>query len=240
MRGHMKKFLLAIILFCLSSIVYAEDAISLKPHYDNFAYPISYYQVKGNDEIKEAKFQISVEKDIIDFKGYTFYFAYTQIAWFDVYNEQNSRPFRETNYNPQLFIRTPKFGPFQVDGGYWHESNGGTPEVTRSWERWYLEGSWTDDSFDARLKVWDSFWPEDPEMAETAGTYELTLTLKLNKLYATVVQTKAYEEIIVSHPMPFVNDLYSAYSYRSGKYDNQLDWYKEIERFSIGVMLTRR
>lgn len=237
----MKNVIMLIVMLMLfTSLAYAEETISLQPHYDNFLYPFSYYQVKGEDEIKEAKFQLSVKKDIIDIKGYTLFFAYTQTSWFDVYNEQNSRPFRETNYNPQLFIRTPKFGPFQVDGGYWHESNGGTPEVTRSWERFYLEGSWIDDSFDARLKVWDSFWPEDPAMAEAAGTYEVTLTLKVSDLYLTVIETKAFEEVVVSHPVAFLNNLYSVYSYRSGKYDNQLDWDKEISRFSWGVMLTRR
>ncbi len=237
----MRKLIILIIYtsFVLSSPSYAED-FKLESHYNNYIFPASYYQVKNEDEIMEAKFQISVKKQLYELKEWELYFAYTQIAWFDVYNEQESRPFRETNYNPQFFIRTPKFGPFQLDGGYWHESNGGRPDITRSWERWYLEGSWMDEMFDVRVKLWNSFWPEDPEMAETAGSYEVEMTLKYSDIYLTVVETKAYEEVIVSHPMFFFDSLYSVYSYRTGKYDNQLDWDKEIERFGIGVMLTRR
>lgn len=245
----MKKLIVLFILITLSWSVYAhEQKIPLNPHYDNYIYYLSNYDSAdaGIEGYNEVKYQISIEVNLLEVKDYGLFFAYTQRSWWDLYNVQNSRPFRETNYNPQVFIRTPKFGLFQFDVGYWHESNGGTPAVSRSWDRWYLEGSWIDDLFNARFKGWNYFLSEDPLMAETAGNYELELTLKvkefiiLKDVYLTVVQTNAYEEIIVSHPVVLFNNLYSVYSYRSGKYDSQIDWDKEIQRFSVGIQLTRR
>ncbi len=33
-----------------------------------------------------------------------FYFAYTQTAWFQSYNQADSRPFRDVDYQPDYFI----------------------------------------------------------------------------------------------------------------------------------------
>ncbi|HEY5647122.1 MAG TPA: phospholipase A, partial [Pseudomonadales bacterium] len=69
-------------------------------------------------------------------------FAYTGKSWFQAYNSALSAPFRETNYEPEIFWR--HYGGFKLplgvriagwDMGYNHESNGRSEPLSRSWDR---------------------------------------------------------------------------------------------------------
>ncbi|MEC9082259.1 MAG: phospholipase A, partial [Pseudomonadota bacterium] len=61
-----------------------------------------------NLENEEAKYQISFKvpllTGIFDDRT-TFWFGYTQKSFWQVYNQDESAPFRETNYEPELFFR---------------------------------------------------------------------------------------------------------------------------------------
>ena len=87
----------------------------------------------------EAVFQVSAKHRIF---GSRVYFAYTQISFWQAYDHHNSAPFRETNYNPELFYRTPRYsfysGQVGADAGFEHESNGQKPPLSRSWNLLYV------------------------------------------------------------------------------------------------------
>jgi phospholipase A1/A2 len=95
---------------------------------------------------EEAEFQVSfmlpVVRELFD-TTLDLHFAYTHRAWWQVYNASWSRPFRETNYSPELFVRQidPKknkilgFDLLGFDLGYTHNSNGQVEALSRSWER---------------------------------------------------------------------------------------------------------
>jgi len=92
----------------------------------------------------EAQFQISLKVPLVlnIFKsGADLYVAYTQNSFWQVYDNKHSRPFRETNYMPELFIQwQPK-----IDLGwstlektrlsFIHQSNGQDIGYSRSWNR---------------------------------------------------------------------------------------------------------
>ena len=92
----------------------------------------------------EAKFQISLKTKILHnaFWGRgDLWMAYTQRAYWQIYNERLSRPFRELNYEPELIINFPVnfklfgFTGKMVGASIIHESNGRSDPISRSWNR---------------------------------------------------------------------------------------------------------
>ncbi len=104
----------------------------------------------SNNDIRntELKFQLSlkskVAEDLFDTSA-DLWFGYTQQAHWQVYNEDNSRPFRGTDYQPELFLTQPVTAnlPFggrlrMLGAGAIHHSNGRSDPISRSWNRAYL------------------------------------------------------------------------------------------------------
>lgn len=96
----------------------------------------------------EAKFQISLKFMVASFAEdhrLALWGAYTQQSHWQVYNAEDSRPFRETNYEPELFLAW--MPDFEVMGmrcrlltfGLDHQSNGRSDPLSRSWNRWMMQ-----------------------------------------------------------------------------------------------------
>ena len=100
----------------------------------------------------EAQFQISFKTKVWDHifgDNGSLWLGYTQSSRWQLYSDEISRPFRETNYEPEamLVFRTP----FEIAGwqsrmagiGINHQSNGRAAPLSRSWNRiiaqWGLE-----------------------------------------------------------------------------------------------------
>lgn len=108
----------------------------------------------------ETVFTISAKQDLF---GSGFYFGYTQKSFWQVYDGDASRPFRETNYNPELFYRwTPdptRFHHWGLDAGFEHESNGEELPLSRSWNRLYIAPF----RAEGRTLLYTKFWYRLPE-----------------------------------------------------------------------------
>ncbi|MGX9417521.1 phospholipase A [Vibrio sp. WJH972] len=135
-----------------------ETRFSIIPHKPNYILPITYsdhlqdskvYQdIYLNDESLqplEITFQISFKipllTGVID-SPYSLFFGYTQNSYWQAYNTDNSSPFRETNYEPELFgtwapdMELPNDWKFKVATlNLTHQSNGRTEPLSRSWNR---------------------------------------------------------------------------------------------------------
>jgi len=96
----------------------------------------------------ELKFQLSLKtkvgEDLFDTNA-DLWFGYTQQAHWQVYNEDNSRPFRATDYQPEIFLTQPVTADLPFGGrlrmlgaGAMHHSNGRSDPISRSWNRVYL------------------------------------------------------------------------------------------------------
>jgi phospholipase A1 len=95
----------------------------------------------------EAKFQVSFKARLwtTDDRRWGLWMAYTQQNQWQVYNDEISRPFRETNYMPEVF------GTYRMDWhaagfdwklfnfGFNHQSNGRADPLSRSWNRIFGE-----------------------------------------------------------------------------------------------------
>jgi len=96
----------------------------------------------------EAEFQLSFKTRLwtTDDRRLGVWGAYTQKSQWQIYNLDNSRPFRDTNYMPELFasyrpdIALP--GGFRwglLNAGFNHQSNGRADALSRSWDRLFVE-----------------------------------------------------------------------------------------------------
>ena len=92
----------------------------------------------------EAKFQFSLKAKLandVGFNGSNFWLAYTQTSRWQVYNSERSRPFRESDYEPEIIYTAPThYSFFGVDGkmvglSLTHQSNGRDDPQSRSWNR---------------------------------------------------------------------------------------------------------
>ncbi len=117
----------------------------------------------------EAKFQLSFKVKLADFSevgGAALWAGYTQQSHWQVYNRGTSRPFRETDYEPELMLAMhPDIGAF---GWRWrllvlgldHQSNGRSEPLSRSWNRLYAQFGIERENFALLFRPW---WriPED-------------------------------------------------------------------------------
>lgn len=94
----------------------------------------------------------------IGFDTVRLWFAYTQgMAW-QAFNHGESRPIRETDYEPELILtlgtRNTGNGFKLVNLGFSHQSNGLDQLEHRGWSRLYAQGGWDWNRFSVLARVW--------------------------------------------------------------------------------------
>ncbi len=141
----------------------------------------------GDFENVEAKFQLSFKGRLAttDDHRWGLWFAYTQQSQWQLYSPDISRPFRETNYMPEIF---GSFRPgVDVGGwqwnllnfGYTHQSNGRSDPISRSWDRLFVEAGIERDNFVLLARAWTRITPSDyeddnPDIVDYYGHGEIT------------------------------------------------------------------
>ncbi len=176
---------------------------------------------------EEAKFQLSLRTKVlqdIGFPGADLWAAFTVQTMWQVYNHADSRPFRNTDYQPELIYVVPTAPQFRAlpFGWQWrytqlgvaHQSNGQSDPLSRSWNRTYLgvgleRGNWT---FSTRINHRLQERPEtnnNPDLTAFRGRAEFNLG------WAGGLHTAS---------------LHHRGSLRSGKGSNQLEWTYPVSR----------
>ncbi len=115
----------------------------------------------------EAKFQFSFKSRLWrdDNRDWAMWFGYTQQSFWQFWDPSHSRPFRESNYEPELIASkrftkessglAPKILNVAID----HQSNGQSNPRSRSWNRIYVQAGFEDDHFDGgKLIVLPRIW----------------------------------------------------------------------------------
>jgi phospholipase A1 len=147
-------------------------------------------QAESIDDV-EAKFQISAKARLwtTDDRRWGVWVAYTQQNQWQVYNGDISRPFRETNYMPEIFVSYRpgiEFGDFHwnlLNVGFNHQSNGRTDILSRSWNRITAEFGVERGNFALLAKAWyrikeDADKDDNPDITDYYGYGSLTALYK--------------------------------------------------------------
>jgi phospholipase A1/A2 len=135
----------------------------------------------------EARYQISFKSRVwaTDDRRWGVWLAYTQQTQWQVYSEAISRPFRETNYEPEAIIsfrpdvRLGNFDFRLLNVGFNHQSNGRAQVLSRSWDRVYAEAGLERDRLAILAKAWyripeSSNRDDNPDINRYMGYGELT------------------------------------------------------------------
>lgn len=146
----------------------------------------------------ELKLQLSFKSKIAEdvFNTHADVWAgYTQQAHWQVYNEDNSRPFRALDYQPEVFLTQPVKASLPFGGrlrmlgvGAVHHSNGESDPISRSWNRAYLIGGMEWGNLTVIPRVWTRFAkgdgskPDDnPDILDYYGYGDVQFLYQLNK-----------------------------------------------------------
>ena len=165
---------------------------SARPHRPMYLLPL-FYSINPNrnpstpnqeevrytdDEMNntELKLQVSLKTKVAeDLFGTNadMWFGYTQQSHWQVYNAENSRPFRATDYEPEIFVTQPVSAnlPFggrlrMLGAGASHHSNGQSDPLSRSWNRLYLMGGAEWGKFAVIPRVWTRIKTENGSDAD--------------------------------------------------------------------------
>jgi len=152
------------------------------------------FQAAGQNETlesAEAKFQISFKARVwtTDDRRWGAWAAYTQQNQWQVYNNEISRPFRETNYMPEAFLSYRpdlEFAGFHwrlLNFGFNHQSNGRSDVLSRSWNRIYAEFGVERGNFGLIAKTWHRIKEtadkdDNPDITDYYGYGSLTAIYK--------------------------------------------------------------
>lgn len=252
----------------------ASEPFVLTPHKMNYILPVYstnainkevYQDFNGyeeNLEDLETKFQLSFKVPLntgdVMFEGDGLYLGFTLQAWWQVYSSNISKPFRETNYQPELFYITPmNWHPFGGNTGLVlgveHQSNGRGQGLSRSWNRIYGNFLFDKNKFALSLRPWvriaedekefglDSDGDDNPDIEDFMGHFELDMVYKWDQiqLYFKGRQNfstkKGFGE--VSFTFPLWGKLRGYASASDGYGDSLIDYNYSQSRFGVGFAL---
>ena len=256
-----------------------QDAFNpyvITAHKHNFFLPLSYTSNVNTPDFAfrespdglvykpyEVNFQISLKSQInqgdLLFKGDAVYFGITIESWWQLYNAPLSSPFRETNYQPEVFYLTPLlWGPFggktALSIGLEHQSNGQLQDLSRSWNRIYAELIYGRGSFVAAVRPWyripekrkesplDAEGDDNPDIHRFLGNAQLSLGWKTSMLeLASVVRgnpSTGKGSIDTTVTFPLSGKFRGMIQYFNGYGDSLIDYNRFQHRLGMGVALT--
>lgn len=242
----------------------------IEPHRPNYVLPLSYVtdpsenlaeeMSETSDEMQnvEIKFQISFRLQIVEglFRGHgDLYGAYTQVSVWQAYNSDNSAPFRDTNYEPELFLAfKTDYKVFGLTGrvitlGAVHQSNGrGSEILSRSWNRLYATFVFERGDFMCSLKPWWRF-PEDeeddnnPNIEKYYGYGEFRASYKWGEqVFSTMLRNNLRVDgnkgaIELGWSFPLIKAIHGYVQYFNGFGETLLDYNERDQRFGIGFLM---
>ena len=140
----------------------------------------------------EAEFQISFKARLwaTENRRFGIWGAYTQQSQWQVYNSDLSRPFRETNYMPELMASFRPGLSFRgmhwrlLNFGYTHQSNGRSDPISRSWDRLIAEFGVEWEKLALLVRTWvviDDGGDDNPNITDYYGHGDITAIYKLGE-----------------------------------------------------------
>lgn len=175
--------------------------------------------------------------------------SYTQKSWWQLSNTGESAPFRETNYEPQLFLgfaTNYQLGDWtlrDVELGYNHQSNGRSDPTSRSWNRLYTRLMAQNGNLLVEVKPWYVIGgtSDNSDITKYMGYYQLKVGYQLGEAVLSAKGQYNWNtgyggaEIGVSYPVTNHVRLYT--QVYSGYGESLIDYNYNQTRVGVGVML---
>ena len=207
----------------------------------------------------EVQFQLSIKTplaiNLFD-ADVDVFAAYTVRSFWQLYNDERSSPFRETNHEPEAWIQ---FHPdFEFLGfknltalGFVHQSNGRSSNLSRSWNRVYANFIFNKGNFAISFKPWyriqeDSEDDDNPDITDFLGHGEIRMGYKWDEHVFTFMSRNNIEsgfsdgavELGWSFPLWDFPYLKGYVQYFSGYGESLIDYDRYVNRIGLGLILT--
>ena len=214
-----------------------------EPIYMLFTHDFSKKPDRKADELHfEFSFERPITYDALGF-GEKISFAYAQNSWWQI--TQDSAPFRESNYRPELYISAPVPFADELKLGAMHESNGKGGEESRSWNRLYAQSTWSADGFSITPRAWYAFWLDrtNEDIADYMGYGDLRASYTFGKQRLSALwrnnlhfdgSNRGAIELNYSFPI-FNSGFYGYLRYFNGYGESLADYKRSVNKIGIGL-----
>ena len=197
---------------------------------------------KANELHFEFSFERPITYDALGF-GEKISFAYAQNSWWQI--TQDSAPFRESNYRPELYVSAPVPFADELKIGAMHESNGKGGEESRSWNRLYAQSTWSADGFSITPRAWYAFWLDrtNEDIADYMGYGDLRASYTFGKQRLSALwrnnlhfdgSNRGAIELNYSFPI-FNSGFYGYLRYFNGYGESLADYKRSVNKIGIGL-----
>lgn len=247
---------------------------AITPHRPSYLLPMTYsarrpassiYTTEDGEVVppqkSEVKYQFSFKVPLyldVFGSGGSLFGAYTQRSFWQMYNNRISKPFRETNYEPEIWyqypVGTPVLGWNLVAAtiGINHQSNGRPQQdLSRSWNRIMGSIVFERDEYALLLRPW---WrlPENrsdddnPDIGHYMGSFDLTLGRKFGQHSFDLMlrnnlkrrDNRGAIQLGWSFPLPVNKYLRGYLQVFSGYGESLMDYNVKQNSIGAGVMLS--
>ena len=214
-----------------------------EPIYMLFTHDFSKKPDRKADELHfEFSFERPITYDALGL-GEKISFAYAQNSWWQI--TQDSAPFRESNYRPELYVSAPVPFADELKLGAMHESNGKGGEESRSWNRLYAQSTWSADGFSITPRVWYAFWLDrtNEDIADYMGYGDLRASYTFGKQRLSALwrnnlhfdgSNRGAIELNYSFPI-FNSGFYGYLRYFNGYGESLADYKRSVNKIGIGL-----
>ncbi len=247
----------------------------LTPHKRNYFLPGSYHRrpndapYSGTDtslsELNhtEAEMQLSIKilirENIFNDNGHI-YLGYTNHAFWQLYSDHDSAPFRETNHEPELILSFHNdweiFGfrnslnEFAIN----HQSNGQGKLLSRSWNRLMVRSVFERGNYVLALTPWyrlpereqrypgDPDGDDNPDISDYMGHFEANTAYKYNDhIFSMMLRNNLSTDngaVELGWTFPVTTNLRGYLRYFEGYGHSLIDYNVRQQVFGIGIIFT--
>ncbi len=244
----------------VKQIIYS--AFDIEAYRMNYLLPVTYdnknHAIHDGHTFRkdfETKFQISFKKRLFENifgLDEALYLGYTQTSWWQT--SAPSAPFRETNYEPEIFLDFPYQDSQSILKSYrvglTHQSNGKLFD-SKSWNRIYLSGIFQYSGIFFEPRVWHRFkedsktnpndvnGDDNPDILHYLGYGDISITYPYQKhLFSSIIRKRSIQ-LDWTFPLFGLNDVYGYLQVFSGYGESLTDYNEKVEKIGIGFSITR-
>lgn len=260
----------------------ADSPYILLPHRPNYILPLT-YQTKPSDEEQdqviehytddpaagegnsyehlEAVFQFSLKYRLstgLLGKMSAIDFGYTNRSFWQAYNSDISRPFRETNHEPELILswQTENNWIDYFSLAFNHQSNGQTSSLSRSWNRIigqtvsvlpsgvFVVRAWWRVPEESEADPWDPEDNDNPDIDDYMGPGEINYMHVLGNHRLTIMLRNNLNPdenrgaVELGWTFPLNRKLKGYVQYFNGYGESLIDYNRYQERLGVGIKIS--
>lgn len=246
------------------------NRFAITPHKPNYLLPLTYNnnpntgiyneltpgdKFSRNLDKYELKFQLSFKLPIVrEFFGRdsSLWFAYSQVAFWQMYNFDESAPFRETTYEPELiWVNKTDFKLFDFKNTFItlalnHQSNGNSEPLSRSWNRLVASFILERNNIILAFKPWYRFPESDdnnPDIDEYLGYADFYALFKYKEHLSTIMfrnnlKSENKTTVELTYTFGISNRFKGIAQYFNGYGESLIDYNHRAQRFGVGILIT--